>query len=176
MRKILPTLSMLIFLGGIIALLFMPMKIALTPEKLAKSLEKELNENNNPNAALASYYVWEREKAQWAKDIQLRLSQLESKFPADYRFTLERVRGLKNQAGIRGGQKPTMSLFAEAAAKAIDANQSRNMLADLENAKADKSNGFGQLSKRSLKEWNTVVAALKTKKKSRLKSLIINRP
>ena len=94
----------------------------------------------------------------------------------DYRFTLERVRGLKNQAGIEGGTKAAISLLATAATKAITTKKAKEMLAELETAQDDKANGFGQLKTKSAKDWKKIIGALKTQRKSAIKALIIVRP
>ena len=111
-------------------------------------------------AAYQEFINWKKEAAPSPKERDARLHDLSEKFPKDFRFPLERIRGAANIKGVHS-HKEAFELLSTAAEKAIacECGDAEKMLADLRAHEGDKANGFWKLSTHP-KQWDTVVEAL----------------
>ena len=169
MRKILPLLGALTFLGGMIALVMMPLQMPDAAKATAKNVSDSTSQSpvqqttsqapkTTANAAFKDFKNWKKETKRSVQTVQSKLQSLAQQHPNDYRFKLEQVRG---DANFKYHQLPSkaLDLLSQATTTAIGNGQNQKMLKDLKDNRKAKRNGFRKLSEHK-KQWKRAVQAL----------------
>ena len=137
------------------------------PSKMAPSTQKQ----EQPVAAVEAkkttdeypyedFQKWKKDNAPTPGELDKRLEELAAKYPSNYRFSLERIRGEANVKGVHSHAEE-FEILEEAARKAIacqcgDATIMRN---DLLANKDQKNQGYWKLSTHP-QQWNVIIEAL----------------
>jgi len=161
MSKLLPTLMVIVFLTAVIALLYLPIGVTASASVNSSIIENNLIEES-PEAALRAHTAWKSASLRSSQTIQEALMKLEHKYPTDYQFTLERIRGSKNLMALKSGAEK-IELLAIAAKKAIAEDKTAVMLADLRLNRRNTKDGFGKLINSYGQNWKRIEIALKQK-------------
>ena len=117
--------------------------------------EKETDE-----IAFEDFQNWLKKESPTPQEIEDYLVKLEGKYPDDYRFTLERIRGAAKVKGVHS-HKREFEILEAAARKAVacECGDAQKMLDDLNRNKSNKKRGFWKLSTHP-KEWNKIINVL----------------
>jgi hypothetical protein len=124
------------------------------------SENKPEEEKETDETAFADFQNWLKKEAPTPQETENYLVKLEEKYPDDYRFTLERIRGAAKVKGLHSHKKE-FEILEEAARKAVacECGDASKMLADLTKNKSNKERGFWKLSTHP-REWKAVLDIL----------------
>lgn len=162
MRRILPSLAVILFLASLAALITMPLNTASNENPLTQADAK---------SAWDAFLKWQEQQLPSPIDQQNMLKQLETKHPESYHFSLERLRGKEQQTIIKDDHEK-LSILAKSALKALSSKEEQNLLKELKNAKNDRENGFGLISAKYKTNWGKIVRAIASKDKKALRRFL----
>jgi hypothetical protein len=166
MRRILPSLVVILFLVGMAALLTMPLETNSSSDPMAQV---------DAETAWAAFEKWRVDQKPEVKTQQELLEKLENKFPNSYRFSIEQLRGKEQQAAIKEDAEK-LSILAKAGLKALASKESAALLKELKMAKNDRENGFGLISAKYKTNWKKIEQGIAKKDQKALQRFLPAQP